>query len=213
MNESSVEEISNKMTSKKSIIFGMSGGNTHKNNGKKKILILMSDTGGGHRASAQAIDQALSELFPGKIDVDIIDIWTDYANWPFNRFVPSYRFMAKYPLIWRVFYAYGRFPPTKLFTEIVSTRSCRNRFQKAIEKSDPDMVVSVHPLCQHIPIPIVKKLNKVRAKENLSPIPFVTVVTDLGGGDSYHTIPYHTILHYYYFYYYYSYIYYVFLLL
>merc|ERR1711871_545632 len=87
------------------------GGSSSDKKKKKKILILMSDTGGGHRASAQAIDQAVSELFPGKIDVDIVDIWTDHARWPFNRFVPSYRFMAKHPIIWRVFYAYGRFPP------------------------------------------------------------------------------------------------------
>jgi 1,2-diacylglycerol 3-beta-galactosyltransferase len=147
---------------------------------KRKVLILMSDTGGGHRSSAQAIDQALSELFPGKVSVDIVDIWTDFAAWPFNRFVPSYRFMAKHPLIWRVFYAYGRFPPTKLFTEIMSRSTCYENFRRAIERSDPDMVVSVHPLCQHIPIPIIKKMNKVRSKGRLH-IPFVTVVTDLGG--------------------------------
>jgi hypothetical protein len=35
--------------------------------GKKKILILMSDTGGGHRASAQAIVDALDELYPGAV--------------------------------------------------------------------------------------------------------------------------------------------------
>ena len=157
-------------------LFRVRGGSSSSK--KRKILILMSDTGGGHRASAQAIDQALSELFPGRIDVDVVDIWTDFAVWPFNRFVPSYRFMAKHPLIWRLFYAYGRFPPTKLFTEITSTSACAAQFRRAIERSDPDMVVSVHPLCQHIPIPIIKKMNKLRKDK---PIPFITVVTDLGG--------------------------------
>ena len=156
------------------------GGSSSNKKQKKKILILMSDTGGGHRASAQAIDQAVSELFPGKIDVDIVDIWTDHARWPFNRFVPSYRFMAKHPIIWRVFYAYGRFPPTKLFTEIMSRSTCYDQFRRAIERSDPDLVLSVHPLCQHIPIPIIRKMNKMRSNDRL-PIPFVTVVTDLGG--------------------------------
>ena len=159
-------------------IFGLKGGSF--SDKKRKILILMSDTGGGHRASAQAIDQALAEIFPGKVDVDIVDIWTEHAVWPFNRFVPSYRFMAKHPTIWRVFYAYGRFPPTKLFTEIMSRSTCYNQFRRAIERSDPDLVLSVHPLCQHIPIPIIKKMNKIRSKDRL-PIPFVTVVTDLGG--------------------------------
>jgi len=34
---------------------------------KKRVLILMSDTGGGHRASALALETALEELFPGKV--------------------------------------------------------------------------------------------------------------------------------------------------
>jgi hypothetical protein len=34
---------------------------------KKKVLILMSDTGGGHRASAQALEAAFNELFPDQV--------------------------------------------------------------------------------------------------------------------------------------------------
>lgn len=148
--------------------------------GKKKVLILMSDTGGGHRASAQAIDRSLKEQFPGKIDVDIIDIWTTYAKWPFNRFVPTYRYVAQRPMMWRGFYAYGQFPPTKFFTETWSWMSSYWSFKKAIVSRDPDLVVSVHPLCQLMPIWVVEQMNKERSK-NKSPIPFVTVVTDLGG--------------------------------
>lgn len=155
--------------------------NNRRNKKNKKVLILMSDTGGGHRASAQALDRAMNELFPNSnIDVDILDIWTDHATWPFNGFVESYRFLAKYPMLWRMSYSYARFPPTRIATEIVSKITCHNRFEKAISDSDPDLVVSVHPLCQHIPIPIVKKMN-INRDPSLPPIPFVTVVTDLGG--------------------------------
>ena len=150
---------------------------------KKKVLILMSDTGGGHRASAQALDQALNETFPGKIDVDIVDIWTDHATWPFNGFVPAYKFLATYPNLWRLSYFYARFPPTRIMTEAISDLTSRGRFREAIEESQPDMVVSVHPLCQHIPVPIVSAMNAERAVKTPSklPISFVTVVTDLGG--------------------------------
>lgn len=148
-------------------------------NCKKRILILMSDTGGGHRASAKALSQAMNDQFPGKFDVEIMDIWTDHANWPFNRFVPTYRYLAKHPLLWRAFYAYGGFPPTKLFTELWSWQNSYKSFRKAIESSNPDFVVSVHPLCQLMPISIVREMNKKRSDN--CPIPFVTVVTDLGG--------------------------------
>lgn len=36
---------------------------------RKKVMILMSDTGGGHRASAKALEDALEELYPGQIKV------------------------------------------------------------------------------------------------------------------------------------------------
>nr|GEZ32768.1 monogalactosyldiacylglycerol synthase, chloroplastic-like [Tanacetum cinerariifolium] len=39
------------------------------NNGKKKVLILMSDTGGGHRASAEAIKWAFNEKFGDEYEV------------------------------------------------------------------------------------------------------------------------------------------------
>lgn len=157
-------------------------GGANKNN-KKKILILMSDTGGGHRASAQALDQAIQEQYPGKIDVQIMDIWTEYAAWPYNNFVPMYRYLAKHPLLWRGMYGYGLFPPTKKWTEFDSKRTCYKNFRKAIESADPDFVVSVHPLCQLMPISIVKEMNKKRQSDKPR-IPFVTVVTDLGSAHS-----------------------------
>ena len=52
---------------------------------KKKVLILMSDTGGGHRASAQALEAAFDELFPNQIECSTVDIWTDFAPWPYNQ--------------------------------------------------------------------------------------------------------------------------------
>jgi hypothetical protein len=150
---------------------------------KKRILVLMSDTGGGHRASAQALDQAFQDQYPGKIDVQIMDIWTDHAQWPYNKFVPMYRYLAKRPLLWRGFYLWGMFPPTKLYTEVDSKRTSYNRFKRAIEDADPDFVVSVHPLCQLMPISIVKEMNAKRAPGKVR-IPFVTIVTDLGSAHS-----------------------------
>jgi 1,2-diacylglycerol 3-beta-galactosyltransferase len=149
---------------------------------KKKILILMSDTGGGHRASAQALDEALQQQFPGAFNVEILDIWTNHANYPFNQFVPVYRFLAKYRLMWSSFYAYGSFPPTKKLTELLSWFSSFDNFSKAIQRANPDLVVSVHPLCQLMPLSVVKRLNQQeRIPQGKPPIPFITIVTDLGG--------------------------------
>ena len=110
-----------------------------------------------------------------------MDIWTDHAQWPYNKFVPVYRFLAKHPILWRGFYAYGSFPVTKKLTEIASWRSSFESFRTAIESADPDFVVSVHPLCQQMPLSIVRNMNQRRLISGKEPIPFVTVVTDLGG--------------------------------
>ena len=150
-----------------------------RNRSKKKILILMSDTGGGHRASAEAIQQAIHEQYPRKFEVDVTDIWTVHAKWPFNQMVPYYRFLAKHPILWRAMYTYGLFPPTKTFTELWSWRSSFPAFENFIRSANPDLVVSVHPLCQLMPITIVKRMNEERKPEEK--IPFITVVTDLGG--------------------------------
>ncbi|MGK3742117.1 MAG: hypothetical protein ACI8RD_005999 [Bacillariaceae sp.] len=50
------------------------------------IQILMSDTGGGHRASANALENALQLLYPSKFDIDIVDIYTNYG--PVSLFLP-----------------------------------------------------------------------------------------------------------------------------
>lgn len=68
--------------------------------------------------SPQALKEAFDDLYPGAVDVSIVDIWTEAAPWPLNRFVPAYQFMAKRPLIWRAFWQYGRFPPARRMTTV-----------------------------------------------------------------------------------------------
>lgn len=68
------------------------------------IQILMSDTGGGHRASANALRDAFDSLYPRKIQCDIVDIFTDYGPmWPFNDYVGLYKFMAEVTLFVMLF--------------------------------------------------------------------------------------------------------------
>ena len=143
---------------------------------KKRVLLLMSDTGGGHRASAQALVNALDRLYPGRLDCDVVDIWTDYGAWPYKNFVRYYQFVAKRPILWRLLWTYAKFPPTRRLQEVFANLQCNRRFEGCIAAHKPDLVVSVHPLCQQIPIKVLKKLGGGERE-----IPFVTVVTDLGG--------------------------------
>lgn len=83
---------------------------------------------------------------------------------------------------------YARFSPScfsvhsfvyVLFNQELTNIRVHKRFRSMIEEYDPDLVVSVHPLCQEIPLRVMKNLKK--SSGGSKEVPFVTVVTDLGG--------------------------------
>ena len=165
------------------------------------IQILMSDTGGGHRASANALRDAFNVLhetepnrFPLKIECDIVDIYTDYGPfWPINAYVPLYKIMAEYSFLWKWFYEFGATPLVLWMNDFLLEAFCFEPFERCmkrnpldVEKDDvrADMVVSVHPLCQDLPLKILASLDtNGRSRSEGRTTPFVTVVTDLGGGE------------------------------
>ncbi|XVE98419.1 hypothetical protein REPUB_Repub03eG0104900 [Reevesia pubescens] len=68
----------------------------------KNVLILMSDTGGGHRASAEAIRDAFRIEFGDEYRVFVKDVWKEYTGWPLNDMERSYKFMVKHVQLWKV---------------------------------------------------------------------------------------------------------------
>ncbi|XWS70525.1 hypothetical protein CRYUN_Cryun03dG0055100 [Craigia yunnanensis] len=139
----------------------------------KKVLILMSDTGGGHRASAEAIKAAFNEEFGDDYQVFVTDLWSDHTPWPFNQLPKSYNFLVKHGSLWRMTY-YGSAPRVVHQSNFAATSTFIAReVAKGLMKYQPDIIISVHPLMQHVPLRIL------RAKGLLKKIVFTTVVTDL----------------------------------
>ncbi len=139
---------------------------------RSRILILMSDTGGGHRASAQALQAAFAARYPGRFEVEIVDLWTDYTPWPINRFPRLYspiigRALWLWKLLWLVFEnERGHSAALRLVYLL-----CRKRLRKVLQAHRPHLIISVHPLMQHL---VMWMLEQEGAA-----IPFATVVTDL----------------------------------
>jgi len=110
------------------------------------------------------------------VDVKIVDIWTEHAAWPHSKYAAGYPFLCKYPFMWKALF-YG----SQLF-EIPWAADCRlrcgARFKQCIEDYHPDLVVSLHPLCQHLPMQVIRTLSD---EGKLEAPPFATVCTDLGG--------------------------------
>uniref|UniRef100_A0A7N0ZTC2 monogalactosyldiacylglycerol synthase n=1 Tax=Kalanchoe fedtschenkoi TaxID=63787 RepID=A0A7N0ZTC2_KALFE len=139
----------------------------------KKVLILMSDTGGGHRASAEAIKAAFYEEYGDQYQVFITDLWSEHTPWPFNQLPRSYNFLVKHGTLWRMTY-YGTAPKLVHQSNFAATSTFIAReVAKGLMKYQPDIIVSVHPLMQHVPLRIL------RSKGLLNKIVFTTVVTDL----------------------------------
>lgn len=145
---------------------------------KMRILILSSDTGGGHRASAQALCAALEKLYPAEVQVDIVDFWVDLAEGPFSSFPQQYAFLAKHPFLWKMTYELTRFPPGRAVSETFFNTFGHRKIRDAFINYAPDLIVSVHPLVNTLSQKVLRNLQR---DTSVPPVPYVTVVTDLGG--------------------------------
>lgn len=137
-----------------------------------RILILMSDTGGGHRASAQALQAAFAARYPGRFQVEIVDLWTDYTPWPINRMPRLYspiiaRTLWFWKLLWFVFENERAFSAALRLVYLIS----RTELRKVLQAHRPHLIISVHPFMQHIFLRLLEQEGAA--------IPFMTVVTDL----------------------------------
>jgi len=140
-----------------------------------KVLILYKTTGGGHKASAQALKQAFEENYGKKVDVEIVDVLPLCAP-PFNKSDMYYDFMVKHPFLWRGAFAWS----STRWGERVGFAWYKvglvDNLKKLFRNARPDLVVSVHPLLQ---VPTLAALKDIREKEHEpKKIPFATVVTD-----------------------------------
>jgi 1,2-diacylglycerol 3-beta-galactosyltransferase len=139
----------------------------------KRILLLISDTGGGHRSAALAIGAALDEIGSDhRFDWRIEDIGK-HCSFPLSQLGPAYSAALRFapPVYGALFYATnGR----RRFRSLV--RACeplyRERLRGVFRAFHPDVIVSVHPLLNHAS-------SRARLDAGLE-VPIITVVTDLG---------------------------------
>ena len=140
----------------------------------KRVLFLISDTGGGHRAGAQAVGAALDEIdgetrFEWRID----DIAT-HCTFPLSALGPAYSSALRYapPIYGALFHATNgrrRYRTLVRFCEPLY----RERLRDVFLQYQPDVIVSVHPLLNHAAL-------RARADAGMQAVPIVTVITDLG---------------------------------
>ena len=139
------------------------------------MLFLSADTGGGHRASAEALAKQFLIQYPGST-YELADLWTDHGCLPYRTLVNSYKHLSANPRQWRLFFHLTNNNVNEFFSQIHSKFMCGKAIKNRIAAFEPDVVVSVHPTMNHCPRVQVRKISKEQGKH----IPFFTVVTDLG---------------------------------
>lgn len=139
----------------------------------KNVLILMSDTGGGHRASAEAIRDAFKIEFGDEYRVFVKDVCKEYAGWPLNDMERSYKFMVKHVQLWKV--AFHSTSPKWIHSCYLAAMAAyyAKEVEAGLMEYKPDIIISVHPLMQHIPLWVLKWQGLQKK------VIFVTVITDL----------------------------------
>lgn len=136
-----------------------------------KILIISSDTGGGHRSAAAALAHGLEKFWHGEsLAVRTIKA-VEESHQITEKLVSVYNWVLRHRQGWMkyLYWAVNRFrPETREFFH----RRCIGFLKEGFEKWCPHVVVSVHPLTQHIFARVLRELNLA------DQIPLVTVVTD-----------------------------------
>ena len=136
---------------------------------KPHILILFSDTGGGHRSAAEAIIEALDLEYPGRFTTEMVDFFKEYAPPPFSAALSTYAHMADFPNVWGLGYHVSNSPRRVRAMVTMVWPYIRRAAYRLVDDHPCDLYLSVHPLING---PL---LNALRSNKK----PFITVVTDL----------------------------------
>lgn len=136
-----------------------------------KILIISSDTGGGHRSAAQALADGIQKFWKGESAAVRIMKAVEDSHHITDKLVNAYNWLLRNKQHWMkyMYWAVNRFRPE---TRDFFHKRCMGYIKVQFEKWCPHIVVSVHPLTQHIFGRILKELHLEKQ------IPLVTVVTD-----------------------------------
>jgi processive 1,2-diacylglycerol beta-glucosyltransferase len=136
-----------------------------------KILIISSDTGGGHRSAAKAIVDGVQKFWEGESAAVRVMKAVEDSHHVTDKLVNLYNWVLRNKQGWMkyLYWAINRFRPE---TREFFFKRCFGYARDSFEKWCPHIVVSVHPLTQHFFARVLKELNLA------DQVPLVTVVTD-----------------------------------
>ncbi len=160
---------------------------------QRTILFLIADTGAGHRSAANAIRNAIlllteraawqkqQEAAQGEAvqlpalpayRIEIVDVFEEYSRFPLREAVKLYGPAIRYnPRLYGRFFHISNQVRRVEAAKTLASPLIHSGLMRLITTVKPDVIVSIHPMLNHVTISALKDLG--------IHIPFVTVVTDL----------------------------------
>ncbi|MHB8614375.1 MAG: MGDG synthase family glycosyltransferase [Candidatus Dormibacteraceae bacterium] len=139
--------------------------------GSPRILILFSDTGGGHRAAARALTDALKLLDPSCV-ITVADPLIGQGPAVVRRLASLYSpVIQRSRAAWGAVYHTSNTRPAFAAIRAVFGPGVRKSVLDLLKLHEPDVVLSVHPLLNHISHQAIRKSGRPRG--------LMTVITDL----------------------------------
>ena len=105
-----------------------------------KILFLSSDTGGGHRASAESLAKQFQILFPGST-YDLLDVVGEDFGPPYNSLVSIYKHLSAHPAQWKLLYNVSNSRGFEMLADAHFKLMFERSIRRRIKKHNPDVVV------------------------------------------------------------------------
>jgi UDP-N-acetylglucosamine:LPS N-acetylglucosamine transferase len=141
--------------------------------GKKRFLILTSDSGFGHRSAANSVAKALDLLHPGESETTIVNpIHEDSGLQLLKETERNYDYDIKNNPIWfRFTYSILDSRPASLLVENTLIRALSDSIRRLIDDLQPDTILNTNQLFN---APAGAVLDSMTRRP-----PFYTVVTDL----------------------------------
>lgn len=138
----------------------------------KRALILFSDTGGGHRAAAEAIRDAMAVRYAKDVSVEMVDVFRTYSPFPFKYMPEMYPWIInRSKTSWGMGY---KLTNTSNSVKLLSSGvyvSIEKGLRRMLHEHPADVIVSVHSVLTRPSMEALLRFDKRP--------PFITVVTDL----------------------------------
>ncbi|HEY0756545.1 MAG TPA: glycosyltransferase [Ktedonobacteraceae bacterium] len=155
---------------------------------------MIADTGAGHRSAANALRNAINIMVeeqqskwlegeqngadaqrasePPTYRIEIVDVFEECGRFPLREAVKLYGPTIRYnPSLYGRFFHMTDRAQSVAAVKNVASPMVRKGLLRLITKVQPDVIVSIHPMLNHVTIEALAELGLQ--------IPFLTVVTDL----------------------------------